>query len=45
METIIKRSLKTIVIGNVVNLKYLIRIYFLQKHELGCVCVNNAEKV
>lgn len=38
VETIVKRSLKTIVIGNVVNLKYLIRIYFLQKHELGCVC-------
>lgn len=38
VETIIKRSLKTIVMGNMVNLKYLIRIYFLQKHELGGLC-------
>ena len=33
-----KRSLKTIIMENVVNLKYLIRIYFLEKHELGGVC-------
>lgn len=38
LETITKRSFKTIITGNVVNLKYLIRIYFLEKRELGGVC-------
>lgn len=31
-----KRSLKTAIMGNV-NLKYLIRICFLEKHEVGSV--------
>lgn len=38
LETIKRDHLKTIIIENVVNLKYLIRIYFLEKHELGGVC-------